>query len=162
MTHGDRSCTTRRRVIDVTRPGTGGGSRVPARRTVRWRYSPVPSTSADLRGSVRVVLARWGVVGRLAEDVVLVVSELATNAIEHARTSLVVALDGDRVRVRVRVRDYSHDPPVLRPVEDDPRRGWGLRMVAEVASWGWEPHPDGKTVWARIERGPGGLRAVRP
>jgi anti-sigma regulatory factor (Ser/Thr protein kinase) len=37
----------------------------------------------------------------VAVDVVLVVSELATNAIEHARTSLVVVLDDGRVRVGV-------------------------------------------------------------
>jgi anti-sigma regulatory factor (Ser/Thr protein kinase) len=129
---------------------------------VRWHYSPVPSDVADLRGRVRAALTGWGVVGRLAEDVVLVVSELASNAIEHARTSLVVSLDDGRVRVRVRVRDYSHDRPVLRSVEEDPRRGWGLRMIAQVASWGWKPHSDGKTVWAEIERPPRGLRAVRP
>lgn len=146
----------------MTRSGTDSEDQDPARRTVRWHYSPVPSSVADLRGRVRTALTGWGVVGRLAEDVVLVVSELATNAIEHARTSLVVNLDDGRVRVRVRVRDHSHERPVLRSVEEDPERGWGLRMIARVASWGWEPHPDGKTVWAEIERPPRGLRTVRP
>jgi anti-sigma regulatory factor (Ser/Thr protein kinase) len=83
--------------------------------------------------------------------VVLVVSELAANAIEHARTPLVVALSHDSAQTHVRVQDYSAEPPVLRSIEDDPRRGWGLRVVDDVASWGWEPHPDGKTVWATIE-----------
>lgn len=152
----------RQKVDDVTRLSTGSGGQDPSRRAVRWQYSPVPSDVADLRGRVRAALTGWGVVGRLAEDVVLVVSELASNAIEHARTSLVVSLDDGRVRVRVRVRDYSHDRPVLRSVEEDPRRGWGLRMIAQVASWGWKPHSDGKTVWAEIERPPRGLRAVRP
>ena len=146
----------------MARPSTGSGDRDPARRTVRWHYAPVPSTLADLRGRVRAALAGWGVVGRLAQDVVLVVSELTTNAIEHARTSLVVSLDDGRVRVRIRVRDYSHDHPVLRSAEEDPRRGWGLRMIAQVASWGWKPHTDGKTVWAKIEHPPRGPRAVRP
>jgi hypothetical protein len=59
---------------------------------------------------------------------------------------------GDRVQVRV--RDYSPDPPVLRSTEDDPSRGWGLRMIDKAASWGWVPHPDGKTVWASIELSP--------
>ncbi len=66
----------------------------------------------------------------------LIFSDLATNAIEHAGTSLVVVLADGRVRVRLRVRDYSVDPPLLRSVEDDPRRDWGLRMIPKVASWG--------------------------
>jgi anti-sigma regulatory factor (Ser/Thr protein kinase) len=104
----------------------------------------------------------WGIVGRVVEDVVLVVSELAANAIEHARTPLVVALGRDEEGVQVRVRDYSSDPPVLRSIDDDPRRGWGLRMIAGLAAWGWEPHPDGKTVWATIELPARNVQLVRP
>ncbi len=134
----------------------------PARRTLHWRYLPLPDTPADVRGRVRVALAGWGVVGQGAEDVVQVVSELVTNAVEHAGTPLTVALGHDGDRVRVRVRDRSPDPPVLRPAEDDPRRGWGLRMVAQLACWGWDPHSDGKTVWATIGHRTRGLRSVRP
>ncbi len=146
----------------MARRSTRSGNGDPARRTLRWCYLPLPNTLADLRGHVRAALAGWGVVGRMAEDVVLVVSELATNAVEHARTPLTVALDRDADGVRVRVRDHSPDPPVVRSTEDDPRRGWGLRMITEVASWGWEPHPDGKTVWATIQQSVPRLHAVRP
>lgn len=100
-------------------------------------------------------------IGRAAEDVVLVVSELAGNAVEHARTPLTVALGCDGARVQVWVRDHSPEPPVLRSTEDDARRGWGLRTIAELATWGWEPHAGGKTVWATIEHGARGVRPVR-
>ena len=146
----------------MARSGTRCEDRQPARRTLHWRYLPLPDTPADLRGRVRDALAGWGVAGRAAEDVVQVVSELVTNAVEHARTPLTVALGHDGDRVRVRVRDRSPVPPVLRTAEDDPRRGWGLRMIAELGSWGWEPHPDGKTVWATIDHRTHGPRSVRP
>ena len=99
--HSAGSCTTRSTVDDMVRASTSRGDEDLARRTVRLHYSPVPSTPADLRGRVRTALAGWGVAGRVADDVVLVVLELATNAIEHARTSLVVVLDDGRVRVGV-------------------------------------------------------------
>ena len=60
------------------------------------------------------------------------------------------------------MRDYSPDPPVLRSLEDDLSRGWGLRMIDKAASSGWVPHPDGKTVWASIELGPRRTVTVRP
>ena len=144
----------------MSRLSTRGGNRDPARRALRWRYLPLPSALADLRNRVRAALAGWGVVGRAAEDVVLVASELVTNAIEHARTPLVVALGRGGDGVQVRVRDYSTDPPILRSTEDDPRRGWGLRMISKLACLGWEPHPDGKTVWATMGAGVRGLQPV--
>jgi len=146
----------------VARHSTGSGNRKPARGTPDWRYPPLPSALADLRGRVRDALAGCGVVGLAAEDVVLVVSELASNAMEHARTPLTVALGCDGDRVQVWVRDHSPEPPVLRTTEDDGRRGWGLRMITELATWGWEQHPEGKTVWATIQHGTRGLQAVRP
>ncbi len=146
----------------MARPDARRGNRDPGRRTLRWRYLPLPSSLPDLRTQVRAALALWGIVGRVVEDVVLVVSELAANAIEHARTPLVVALGRDEEGVQVRVRDYSSDPPVLRSIDDDPRRGWGLRMIAGLAAWGWEPHPAGKTVWATIELPARNVQLVRP
>lgn len=146
----------------MARPDARRGDRDPGGRTLRWRYLPLPSSLPDLRTRVRAALGLWGIIGRVVEDVVLVVSELAANAVEHARTPLVVALGRDEEGVQVRVRDHSSDPPVLRSTEDDPRRGWGLRMIAGLAAWGWESHPDGKTVWATIELPARNVQLVRP
>jgi anti-sigma regulatory factor (Ser/Thr protein kinase) len=151
-----------RKVIDVARPNTRAGNGDRARQTLRWRYLPQLDTLTDVRSRVRTALRGWGVVGRAAEDVVLIVSELVANAIEHAHTPLVVALGREEDRMHIRVRDYSLDPPVMRLVEDDPRRGWGLRLIAMLATWGSEPLSDGKTVWAVVEQCPPGLQSVQP
>ncbi len=145
----------------MVRPSARGGNWNRARQTLRWRYLPQLDTLTDVRSRVRTALRGWGVVGRAAEDVVLIVSELVANAIEHARTPLVVALRREGDRMHIRVRDYSLDPPVVRSAEDDPRRGWGLRLIAMLATWGSEPLSDGKTVWAVVEHCPPGLQYVQ-
>ena len=118
--------------------------------TSRWRYPPLADVLWDLRRRVRAVLTAWGLAHALVEDVVMIANELVSNAIEHARTSVLVVLDLDADGVSVRVRDQSPRAPVLHPVTADPTRGWGLRLVDALASWGWTAHADGKTVWARL------------
>jgi anti-sigma regulatory factor (Ser/Thr protein kinase) len=116
----------------------------------RWRYPPLADVLWDLRGRVRAVLTAWGLTHALVEDMETIANELVSNAIEHARTSVLVVLDLDADGVSIRVRDQSRRPPVLRPFTGDPTRGWGLRLVDALASWGWTSHADGKTVWARV------------
>lgn len=89
-----------------------------------------------------------------AERVALVVSELASNAVLHARTPylVVVVRTGDRVRVTV------HDDggaAQLEPLELNRSNvtGRGLRIVAAVAErWGSDRDADGfgKDVWADL------------
>ena len=81
-------------------------------------------------------------------DIVLVVSELVTNAIRHAgghgALRLVVGLDD----VRIEVDDHQTR---LRPGSTDvnSKGGRGLALVAAMsARWGVVTRPDGKTVWA--------------
>ena len=50
---------------------------------------------------MRIALAGWSIVGQAAEDVVLIVSELATNVVEHARTPMLLTLGHVEDRVRV-------------------------------------------------------------
>jgi two-component sensor histidine kinase len=80
----------------------------------------------------------------------LVVSELVTNAVVHARSAPeVVATQWSR-RVRVEVYDNDVSPPVVRdPSTLDSGGGFGLAMVAALSDrWGWEPTATGKRVWA--------------
>ncbi|HEY5874406.1 MAG TPA: ATP-binding protein [Ilumatobacteraceae bacterium] len=85
-------------------------------------------------------------------EIVLVVSELVTNAIRHAgghgALRLVVGLDG----VRIQVDDHQ---PRLRPRSTDVNQngGRGLALVAAIsARWGVVTRHDGKTVWAECRR----------
>jgi anti-sigma regulatory factor (Ser/Thr protein kinase) len=61
-------------------------------------------------------LNRWELPG---DEAALVVSELVTNAVLHARTHLEVALSVAAGTVEVAVRDHDLRPPVLRPMRTD-------------------------------------------
>ncbi|WP_331745043.1 ATP-binding protein [Kitasatospora sp. NBC_01300] len=94
-------------------------------------------------------------VGRLAaaEDVLLMVSELVTNACLHAPggpRELRLGWDGERLRVEV--SDASPVAPRLRPFADPGRPGGhGLRVVDRLArDWGCLPEGKGKLVWLEV------------
>lgn len=68
----------------------------------RWRFAPVASSVPELRRRLRIVLASVGIVGDDADNTLLVATELATNAVEHARTPFWVSLGiGDPVLIEV-------------------------------------------------------------
>jgi anti-sigma regulatory factor (Ser/Thr protein kinase) len=78
----------------------------------------------------------------------LMVSELATNCVQHARTPFeLVILDEDR-QIRVEVRDTGGGRPVVRSPTPAERTGRGLRIVEAMSdAWGIDPSSRGKTVW---------------
>jgi hypothetical protein len=88
------------------------------------------------------------------ELVALMLSELATNAVQHAGTEFEVDITMTReaslYRLRVGVTDQSPGLPVLPEPAADAPHGRGLRIVETLAdAWGIEirrGHP-GKTVW---------------
>ena len=84
-----------------------------------------------------------------AEMVALLVSELAANAVLHARTPFTVEVDNDASMVRVAVTDGHASAPVLKAHSPSAVTGRGLRLVESVAErWGVEEHQGaGKTVW---------------
>lgn len=80
----------------------------------------------------------------------LVVSELVTNAVLHAGPGGVdLSVTLTDTAVRIEVVDASPSLPVARPPTDDRTNGRGLLLVDAVAgSWGAELGRDGKRVWA--------------
>ncbi|MFF3074615.1 ATP-binding protein [Kitasatospora sp. NPDC057904] len=89
----------------------------------------------------------------VTEDVLLMVSELVTNACLHAPggpSELRLSWDGRRLRVEV--ADQSPVPPRLRPFQDPAQPGGhGLRVVDRLAlAWGCAPEGDGKRVWLEV------------
>ncbi|MEU0331813.1 ATP-binding protein [Streptomyces sp. NPDC006193] len=127
-----------------------------ARRTGHPGYSETlprqPESAAPARRLVRAACAVWRL-DDLAEDGALIVSELVTNAVRHARRdSIRVVVERlGAARVRVAVVDFSKAPPVRKVSGLDDEHGRGLALVTELAEdWGSEPLPWGKRVWAEL------------
>jgi two-component sensor histidine kinase len=73
----------------------------------------------------------------------LLVSELATNAVLHARTSFAVRVTMTAKAIRVSVTDHSFLHPT----------GRGLHLVDSLSDrWGVLLEPPGKTVWFELDR----------
>lgn len=85
------------------------------------------------------------------DDVELVVSELATNAVIHAGSPFSVAIRCDDEAIRISVQDGSSAWPQLRGAAVGARSGRGLHLVGALArDWGVAPAPAGKVVWAEL------------
>jgi len=115
------------------------------------RFSAEPTSAAQARAFVSQHLLGHGM-PHLVDDIELVVSELATNAVRHAGSRFTVTVDVTGGAVLVTVSDPSSALPF--PVQASPLHdsGRGLGIVAELsASWGVTPEPHGgKSVWALI------------
>jgi anti-sigma regulatory factor (Ser/Thr protein kinase) len=95
----------------------------------------------------------------------LVLSELVTNAVEHAGTEILVTVSRRGTGMHLSVHDGSPQlPRLLQPAPMIPGaplddRGQGLRIVhAGSAAWGSMPARDGKVVWATLYPRAGDLR----
>jgi anti-sigma regulatory factor (Ser/Thr protein kinase) len=115
---------------------------------------PVATSARTARQFVRSTLRAWGCPA-LVDVAELVVCELVTNAVLHARTDTVVRLRCHDGGVRVEVIDASPTmPAVSSGYADDASTGRGLALVEALASmWGVEPHVNGvtgKLVWCEV------------
>jgi len=87
-----------------------------------------------------------------ARTVELLVSELATNAVLHAKTDFTVCVDRRGPTLRVEIGDGRVVPPLAKGYRHDAPTGRGLGIVATLSSrWGFERGPDGKTVWFELD-----------
>lgn len=100
-------------------------------------------------------LAGWGLV--VIEDAALIVlSELVTNAVRHARVSPGREIETRYVRagggVRIEVHDAADVWPETCPFDSDSEGGRGLSLVAALADhWGVNERIGvGKAVWAVV------------
>lgn len=89
------------------------------------------------------------------DTVVLLLSELVTNAVLHARSEIVVSLKGTDDTVRVEVADASPTPPRLHRFHVESATGRGLRLLDRLSmSWGVErtrlDDRAGKVVWFEV------------
>ncbi|MGW1623122.1 SpoIIE family protein phosphatase [Streptomyces sp. NPDC002172] len=124
-----------------------------------------PLAPGSARALVRASFDEWTECGllrpeqqRVAEDAMVVVSELVTNAVVHAGTDLEVDWwleEREETAFVVEVTDHHpsrapRDHPGETPYET-PEFGRGLRLVASLAeSWGVTYRTGAKSVWARL------------
>jgi anti-sigma regulatory factor (Ser/Thr protein kinase) len=117
----------------------------------RWESTPPPDAVPSSRERVTVVLAEWGLAGEAVEPTLLVVTELLSNAIDHARGPVELAVEYPGEWVHVEVHDGAPDAPHRQPHDMLRTRGRGLQMVEALSvRWGWTPTPPGKVVWADV------------
>ena len=120
------------------------------------------------RHATRVVLSAWRL-SRLEENAVLVVSELLTNAVRHARDTDAIELDlhATRAWLRIEIQDRDRQWPRPRVLNELSESGFGFVLIdALAAKWGVRETETGKAVWAELDMqpgsGPGQVAIARP
>ena len=129
-------------------------------RPARIALPRTPSSVGAARRFIAARTAAWSFPEPAADQLVLIGSELVTNAVLHARTELTLTLELREDRVRISVKDRSQAPATLRHYRPDALTGRGLGVVAALSDrWGVSTAPDGKVVWAELQAN-GDRRAV--
>jgi anti-sigma regulatory factor (Ser/Thr protein kinase) len=100
------------------------------------------------RRFVAETLRAWSLPEPLVDDVVLLTSELVTNALLHGQAPIELRLREGVAHVVLEVEDHAtYLPRRMRPSGDD-EHGRGLQLVTLLADrWGTRPTSYGKTVW---------------
>jgi anti-sigma regulatory factor (Ser/Thr protein kinase) len=146
-----RVCHLHSSVLGPPRPDDHAAPRS-AVAEVSAEFSAERGAPRQARHFVTDILARWGHADAFVEDAQLLVTELATNAVVHARSSFSVVARAEDARVRLSVRDGSPVGPTLRDGGPMAVSGRGLRLVAALSTdWGVDVTGDGKTVWAELQ-----------
>src|SRR5688500_10725347 len=101
------------------------------------RLASRPDGPALARAFVAGLLELWGFDADLIDDVKLMTSELAANAVLHVGQPFVLEVEEVAQGVRVAVRDRSPNLPVVRDHDAGATSGRGLQIVqALAAEWG--------------------------
>ncbi|MEU7565873.1 ATP-binding protein [Streptomyces fradiae] len=142
---------------------------------VQLEIGPDPAEVGRARRWARSRLAGSGMAvdESLADTLVLLISELVTNAVVHTGCAAELRLlfgPGGRGAgiVRVEVADSSACPPQQRRADGADTHGRGLELIDCLADrWGWTPEGRGKRIWCEVDRtaalgAPGGVREPCP
>ena len=122
------------------RPAPVGEITLPAR----------PTAPARARAFVAATLGVWDLSDPV-DSLLVIVSELTTNALLHARTPMTVRLEREDASLLLSVTDSSPAVPRTRSYGVQSATGRGLRLVASLAAeWGVTQTAEGKTVWCRV------------
>ena len=125
--------------------------------SLRARQLALPPTTraaGAARRATRDVLASWRMT-HMEETVLLLVSELVTNVVIHARTSgtvLVLRLETAGPWLRIEVHDADPRWPEPRTPDRLDGSGFGFVLVEALShKWGVRDATIGKIVWAELD-----------
>ncbi|MFI8944141.1 ATP-binding protein [Streptomyces syringium] len=110
---------------------------------------PDPVRVSQIRRITAAFLRHWAVPAPLIHDVVVVVSELVTNAIQHGRGTVRLRIRHTGDELRVEVTDDNAAPARMRAAGDEDVCGRGLSLVAALVHE-WGVGEDGRTTWATV------------
>jgi anti-sigma regulatory factor (Ser/Thr protein kinase) len=114
-------------------------------------FDPVATSATRARHFARSALQHLPAFSAAADTAILVVAELASNAILHARTPFQVSLFLLESGLRVEVEDHAAALPSVRAYDVDAATGRGLMLLAAMSRrWGFDAGPHGKAVWAEL------------
>jgi anti-anti-sigma factor len=112
---------------------------------------PVPTAAGAGRDFIRKLCGRWGV-QELADPAVLLASELVTNAVAHAGTTMELRVELRDRRLYLAVSDQDPNLRRLLAARQGVDRGRGLLILDQVAAaWGVRRNGAGKVVWCTLE-----------
>ena len=117
----------------------------------RWDLPFDPGSVSVARTLVGEACRNWGASAPV-RTVELVTSELVANAVRHGWGGVRVTVSATETGILVEVLDGSPEPPVCRRGGEVPMGGYGIRIVEQLATWGWRRERVGKTVWALVPR----------
>ena len=120
--------------------------------TARRRRSMLPHDPSALRmarQAVRSACIEWDLPSTKAAE--LVVSELVANAVNHGWGDVTLQLADVGDALRIEVADDNPAPPVATDGHPDRIGGFGIKIVEQLADWGWrQTSTGGKVVWAKM------------
>lgn len=107
----------------------------------------VPESVPEGRAFLTKALTSWDCT-TTADDARLLLSEILTNAVQHAQGPLGLHLCRTATELTVEVSDHSPHLPQPRLAAEDEESGRGLILVRALAdTWGVRPTDEGKTTW---------------
>jgi anti-sigma regulatory factor (Ser/Thr protein kinase) len=118
---------------------------------IQLELPPSRESPALARAAVAEACLRWGLSTETVETALLATSELVTNAVMHAGTPLLLAVEYDPPDLTIAVGDGDDSFPEKRPPSEDREDGRGVAIVERLgATWGIQRTTLGKTVWVGV------------
>ncbi|MGW1304692.1 ATP-binding protein [Streptomyces sp. NPDC002514] len=130
-------------------------ARHPSTLGAAWPLPHCPEAASDARRITKQLLAEWGVADGAADSVLLTVSELVTNAVEHGLAPVTFGLSRDSSTRQVHIEVADGGPAVAGrdwgADGADGEHGRGLTIVDHLtAAHGDRREPGHATYWADV------------